>query len=77
MTGAIPTVSPTDLEPACWWTDTDRAIFKATLRVTGPRKGWFGRWYTDYYSPPWGNIYGEGFAWSERCDPPSLRSQRK
>ena len=59
-----------DQEPMCWWTERDKQIFKATLIKSGPRKGWFGRWYIDYLSPPHGNIYGEPFAWSERCNPP-------
>ena len=62
-----------DLEPMCWWTPRDHEIFKATLQVSAPRKGWFGRWYVDYYSPPYGNIYGEPFAWSDRCAAPIER----
>jgi len=58
-------------EPMCWWTPADHELLKRGIVVTGPRKGWFGRWYMDYYVPPWANIYGEPFAWSERCAPPT------
>ena len=60
-------------EPMCWWLKSDLEKFKSTLQISGPRKGWFGRWYMDYYSPANGNIYGESFSWSERCNPPEAK----
>lgn len=54
-------------EPDSLWTEEERQLCQRSIVVTGPRKGWFGRWYMDYYCPAWANIYNEAFCWSERC----------
>lgn len=57
--------SESDMEPASWWTELERKVFKATLRITGPHRDWRGREYMLYCSPGNGNIYGESFYWRE------------
>lgn len=51
------------LEPASWWTEEERQRFKETL-ITVERDG---KRY--YFSPAYGNIYGEDFSWSEPASP--------
>ena len=62
-------------EPMCWWTDEEIKVCQQAIVKIGPRRGWFGRWYMDYYCPPWANIYGEPFAWSDRCAAPIDRGK--